>query len=231
MALRALIFDVDGTLSETEEVHRRAFNEAFAAAGLDWHWDAALYGRLLKVTGGKERIAAFVRDHLGQAPDPERIAVLHAAKTARYGALVAQGGLTLRPGIAALIADARAAGLRLAVATTTSGPNVESLCRSCFGAPMAEVFDAIAAGDEVAAKKPAPDVYRLALDRLGLAAQDCVALEDSRNGLLSARAAGLRCLVSPSRYTAGEDFAEADARVDCFSAVAGIEALQARLGG
>ncbi|MFN3938837.1 MAG: HAD family hydrolase [Gemmobacter sp.] len=204
--MRALIFDVDGTLAETEELHRRAFNETFAAAGLAWHWTPADYGRLLKTTGGKERIARFMAETGASGVD---IPALHAAKTDRYTRLMAEGGLALRPGVADLIARARARGVRLAVATTTSRPNVEALCRACLGGPAAAVFDVLACGDEVARKKPAPDVFLLALDRLGLPAADCLAFEDSRNGLDSARGAGLRCVVTPSAYTSTEDFAGA----------------------
>ncbi len=199
----ALIFDVDGTLAETEELHRRAFNESFADWRLGWHWSREEYARLLKTTGGKERIAAFVAGIGGADVD---IPALHAAKTARYTALMAEGAMRLRPGVAPLIARARARGQRLAVATTTSRPNVEALSLACFARPAAEVFDVIAAGDEVAMKKPAPDVYLLALDRLGLAPTACLAFEDSRNGLLSARQAGLAVIVTPSAYTEGEDF-------------------------
>ena len=203
----ALIFDVDGTLAETEELHRRAFNETFAAAGLGWHWSRGDYRRLLKTTGGKERMVR----HLQETGDPAKpdIAALHRDKTARYAALVADGALALRPGIAGLIAAARARGLRLAVATTTSRPNVEALCLACFKAPAGQVFDVIAAGDEVAAKKPAPDVYLLALDRLGLPPGAVLAFEDSRNGLLASAAAGVSCIVSPSVYTGDEVFPEA----------------------
>ncbi|MBS0124010.1 HAD-IA family hydrolase [Thetidibacter halocola] len=205
MRLRALIFDVDGTLAETEEAHRAAFNQTFAEAGLDWHWSRADYARLLRTTGGKERMARY-RDETGCGPDDAGIAALHGRKTARYGEILASGGLALRPGVAELIGTARAAGLKIAVATTTNRPNVEALCRACFDAPMARVFDVVAAGDEVAAKKPAPDVFRLALERLALDAAECIAFEDSTNGLRSALGAGLRVLVTPSAYTAAEDF-------------------------
>lgn len=209
MSLRALIFDVDGTLAETEEAHRAAFNAAFAAAGLNWHWSMADYGRLLTTTGGKERMARW-RAERGSGPSDAAIAALHRDKTARYAALLAGGGLQARPGVLALAAAARAAGLRLAVATTTSPGNVAALTQAIWGRAAAEVFDVIAAGDEVAAKKPAPDVYALALDRLSLPAGAALAFEDSRNGVLSARAAGLRVVVTPSAYTAGEDFAGAE---------------------
>jgi HAD superfamily hydrolase (TIGR01509 family) len=196
--LAALIFDVDGTLAETEEVHRIAFNEAFAAAGLPWSWDQAMYGKLLAVTGGKERMAHFqslpdVAEQLSAAD----IAALHKDKTARYTARVAQGGLALRPGIRRLLNQARDAGLKLALATTTSHPNVDALLAACAPVPP---FDVIAAGDDVPAKKPAPDVYTLALQRLGLPPEACLAVEDTQNGVRSANGAGLRCLVTVSVY-------------------------------
>ena len=196
--LRALIFDVDGTLAETEEMHREAFNEAFAAAGLDWSWNAALYGRLLKVTGGKERIAHYIAAHQGRpALDAPAIAALHADKTARYTRMVATGKLSLRPGIARLIGEARSSDVRLAIATTTSRANVDALLQATLGE---QPFEVIAAGDEVAAKKPAPDIYLAALDRLALPASTCLALEDTENGLRSARGAGIACLMTTSLY-------------------------------
>jgi HAD superfamily hydrolase (TIGR01509 family) len=205
--LAALIFDVDGTLAETEELHREAFNAAFAAAGLDWHWDQAMYAQLLEVTGGKERMAHFIRHHGAVGPaDNDAIAALHAAKTRHYAARVAQGGLALRPGVRRLMQEARRLGVRLALATTTSHPNVAALLAAC--APM-PAFDVVAAGDDVPAKKPAADIYRLALQKLGLAADACVALEDTRNGLRSAAGAGLRCVVTVSAYGGAGPFAGA----------------------
>ena len=227
MTLRAIIFDVDGTLAETEELHRRAFNEAFAAAGLDWHWDRADYRRLLKVTGGKERIAAHVAAAGVASPD---IPALHRDKTERYTALMAAGEIALRPGIAELIADARSEGLRIAIATTTSRPNVDALIRATMGADTGAIFDAVAAGDEVAAKKPAPDVYLLALHRLNLTAPEAVALEDSLNGFTSAHAAGLRCIVAASAYTDEETHPPPAIRIDGFERVARVERLNALLG-
>lgn len=222
MPTRALIFDVDGTLAETEEIHRFAFNETFAAMGLaaripdlqfGWKWDVPTYTALLHTTGGKERIAAYMRDYLGVDPGPRGASIteIHEAKTARYVQLIEGGDFALRPGIAALVEAARGNGLRLAIATTTSRPNVDALCLAGFGMPAAVAFDVIAAGDEVSAKKPAPDVYNLALARLGLPAADCVAFEDSLNGVTAAKSAGLRCLASPSLYTAADDLSLADA--------------------
>ena len=230
MPLAALIFDVDGTLAETEELHRRAFNETFAELEIDrewpdtrrgWVWDQPTYARLLATTGGKERITAYLGSDLGVDPSGlmARIADIHRAKTARYVALMQSGQITLRPGIAALIHEAKQQKIMLAIATTTSRPNIDALCRACFRRETIDVFDVVAAGDEVAAKKPAADVYLLALRRLGLSPGSCIALEDSRNGLLSAKAAGLYCVVSPGTYTARDDLSGADLAVEDFSQV------------
>jgi HAD superfamily hydrolase (TIGR01509 family) len=210
--LAALIFDVDGTLAETEELHRQAFNDTFAQAGLTWHWNQSLYADLLQVTGGKERI----RHYLNSLADPPAlatadIAALHAQKTARYTEMLEAGGIALRPGIARLTAEAHAAGIQLAIATTTSRPNVDALLRACAPLPH---FQVIAAGDEVPAKKPAPDIYRLALQRLGLPETACVAIEDTLNGLRSAQGAGLPCLITKSVYGGAGPFPGALAVID-----------------
>lgn len=209
MVPAALIFDVDGTLAETEELHRQAFNAAFAAERLSWNWDVAQYRRLLDVAGGKERIAHFL------AWKPEggervagRIAELHAAKTARYTALVAAGA-ALRPGVARLIRDAKSAGVPLAIATTTSLPNVEALLGAALGADAMRLFDVIGAGDVVPAKKPSPDIYDYVLQRLGLPGSACMAFEDSTNGVRAACAAGIPTIVTPGLYTEGDDFSGA----------------------
>lgn len=211
MSLEALIFDVDGTLAETEEAHRAAFNEVFDRHGLGWHWSMTDYRALLKTTGGKERMRAFQAELPEDARrlSDDEIAALHREKTALYGEIIARGELPLRPGVAALIEAGRAAGLKIAVATTTNLPNVEVLAQASWGCSAAEVFDVIAAGDEVAAKKPAPDVFDLALARLDLPADACIAFEDSLNGLSSAREAGLRVVVTPSIYTNDQDFSGA----------------------
>jgi HAD superfamily hydrolase (TIGR01509 family) len=157
-----------------------------------------------------------MRRDLGLDPEPrsDLIARLHAAKTARYAELMAAGAIALRPGVEEVLAKARESGLALAVATTTSPGNVDALIQATLGRRADEVFDIIAAGDDVAAKKPAPDVYLLALERLGVPADAALAIEDSRNGLMSAKSAGLRCVVSPGAYTDDEDFADADHLVD-----------------
>ena len=226
MFLQAIIFDVDGTLAETEDLHRRAFNEAFADAGLDWRWDPALYGELLKVTGGKERIAHHAAHHRPWRPPPPEAEVraLHAAKTERYAELVRAGAMAYRPGVARLVGEARQAGVRLAIATTTSRANVDTLLAHARPKLDAAAFKVVVAGDEVSRKKPSPEVYREALRRLGLPAARCVAIEDSENGVLSARGAGIAVLATPSAYTAGDNLSGAFAIVpDLDGAGAGAE--------
>lgn len=233
--LQALIFDVDGTLSDTErDGHRPAFNRAFADAGLPWHWDAAQYGELLAVTGGKERMRFYCERHamdfLRQPDAAARIKALHAAKTAHYLQLVAAGGLPLRPGVARLIDEARAAGLRLAIATTTTPDNVTHLLKASLAADSVDWFEVIGAGDVVPKKKPAPDIYRWVLDQLQLPAAACLAIEDSENGLKASLAAGLPTLVTESEYTLGQDFSGALAVVADLShmTLADLVALHSR---
>jgi HAD superfamily hydrolase (TIGR01509 family) len=227
MSIKAIIFDVDGTLSETEEAHRQAFNKTFVEFGLPWVWSQALYGELLKTTGGKERMAAYVTDHLNETPDTVKIAEIHKRKTVLYGELIDSGMADLRAGIADLIEDAKKNGVRVAVATTTNRPNVDRLAEACFGQEAGNVFEVIAAGDEVNNKKPAPDVFNLAVKGLGLDPSECVGLEDSRNGLLSCNGANVPCIVSPGVYTLGSDFSEAAAVVSCFSEINTVEKLNA----
>ena len=200
--LEAIIFDVDGTLADTEELHRAAFNAAFAQAGLEWHWDRALYGELLQVTGGKERIAHFAAGAL----DSEAIAALHRCKTRTYTVMVDRGDLALRPGVAALIEAAAREGIRLAIATTTSPAALDALLRATLGPDGPNRFASIAAGDMVAAKKPAPDVYARVLADLALPPTACVAIEDSAHGLHAALAAGIVTVVTTNSYTADQDF-------------------------
>ncbi|MDH4393795.1 MAG: HAD-IA family hydrolase [Aquabacterium sp.] len=204
--LRALVWDVDGTLAETEhDGHRVAFNQAFAEHGLPWHWDEVLYHDLLATTGGKERMWAWWRridPAAAAAPDAvARIASLHARKTAIYGGLVARGAVQLRPGVAQLLQAARADGLVLAIATTTVPDNVLALLQATLGPDTPGWFACIGAGDVVPHKKPAPDIYLWVLQRLGLPASDCLALEDSAPGSTAAVAAGLPTVVTRSRYT------------------------------
>lgn len=208
--LKAVIFDVDGTLAETErDGHRVAFNRAFRDAGLDWYWNEDDYGRLLQVTGGKERIAHYMQLHgmdVNQAGQQALILRLHRDKTRHYIALLQAGAVTLRPGVARLLREIRQAGLRLAIATTTTRENVIALLVAQLGPEARHWFDCIAAGDIVDEKKPAPDIYHYCLARLGLDAAECIALEDSVPGLQAATDAGLTTLVTSGIYTQGDSF-------------------------
>jgi HAD superfamily hydrolase (TIGR01509 family) len=218
--LSALIFDVDGTLADTErDGHRVAFNLAFADAGLDWAWSVALYGKLLAVTGGKERIRHYLDRYNTDFTRPDDlegfIAGLHAAKTAHYTRMLTEGLIPARSGVKRLLREARDAGLRLAIATTTTPANVNALLRYSMAPDAASWFEVVAAGDIVAAKKPAPDIYDWAMQRMGVSAHACLAVEDSHNGVQSALRANIRSiLVTTNDYTADDDFSGASLVVD-----------------
>lgn len=218
MSIRAIIFDVDGTLADTEDGHRQSFNKAFKECGLDWEWDAELYGSLLKVTGGKERINYFVESFLtgfARPADYEAfVRHLHKVKTAHYTAMLREGHIPLRPGIRQLIQDAHEAGITLAIATTTTPENVSALLQVGLGNDWAMYFSANGCGDIVPHKKPAPDIYFWVLEKLGLPAADCIALEDSDNGLRSSLAAGISTFITTNRYTRNQDFTGATAVFD-----------------
>ncbi|WP_242508705.1 HAD-IA family hydrolase [Rhodocyclus purpureus] len=219
MPLRAVIFDVDGTLAETElGGHLPAFNQAFAEAGLDWHWSAEEYLGLLAVTGGKERIAHYARNsapEFVQRPDfADAVARLHRRKTELYAERAAAGAIALRPGIRRLLDEITAAGLVAAIATTTSPDSVRALLVGQLGEDGPARFAFIGAGDVVSSKKPAPDIYLHVLEALGLAAGECLAIEDSAVGSAAARAAGIPFVVTAHAGTRGEDFSGALAVVD-----------------
>jgi len=207
--VEALIFDVDGTVAETEGLHRRAFNLAFEQHGLDVRWDEREYRRLLRVHGGKERIARSLAEHEEPRPLAE-IAAIHATKTRIYDELLHAEGVPWRPGVRRLMGEAKRAGLRLALATTTSEANLDPLFAPVLGPGWRRQFDAVLAGDAVARKKPAPDVYLETLKRLGLRPDQAIAFEDSRAGVEAARAAGIAVVAAPSRWLAGDDLSGAD---------------------
>ncbi|WP_417666308.1 HAD-IA family hydrolase [Roseibium sp.] len=216
MSIKALVFDVDGTLAETEELHRIAFNQAFEEAGLPWHWSSDLYEDLLKVTGGRERIHAHAEATAFQDIDA---AGLHTRKTEIYNELIAAGSIAPRRGIETLISEGRSQGLRLAIATTTSRANVVGLFQATFGRELLSAFSSIRTGEDVTIKKPAPEVYLKVLRDLALAPNECLAFEDSFNGVTAAKTAGLRCVASPAKYTKADRLDQADHVVSCWREV------------
>jgi beta-phosphoglucomutase-like phosphatase (HAD superfamily) len=219
--MKAIIFDVDGTLADTEDGHRKSFNKAFAESSLDWNWDAAMYDKLLKVTGGKERIKYFVSDFLQGFEKPADyegfVKNLHAVKTLHYTTMLSAGHIPLRPGIKQLIAETHAAGITLAIATTTTPENVSALLEVWLGKDWGRYFSANGCGDIVPHKKPAPDIYFWVMEKLGVKAEDCIALEDSENGLRSSLAAGIKTYVTINHYTRNQSFTGAAAVFDDLS--------------
>jgi HAD superfamily hydrolase (TIGR01509 family) len=214
MSIEALIFDVDGTLADTEETHRQAFNAAFLEHDLNWNWSSHEYLELLKISGGRERITQYVDSLSIPAEEKQRlhgsIAAIHRTKTRIFAELIRDGRSPLRPGVARLIREARDAGVKLGLASTTTSANVEALLSAGLGEEGYHWFNAIACADEVSQKKPAPDVYNDVLAMLGLRPSVCVAFEDSGNGVRAAKAAGLFTVATPTIWTQTQDLTGAD---------------------
>lgn len=224
MQLKALLFDVDGTLADTEpQGHLPAYNQAFKDLGLSWNWSAELYRReLLLLPGGRERIRHFLLRHrppLGAHADiAERdldgfVNQIHAAKSRRFRRLVESGQVTLRPGVRRLIEDADVQGLKLALVTNASERSLKPFLNYTLGQDLLDRFDFIVSGEQVENKKPAPDLYLRAMERLDLKADHCLAIEDSAMGLCAAAAAGLNVLVTVNDDTREQDFEVATAVV------------------
>ncbi len=213
--LQALIFDVDGTLADTEAVHLEAFNQAFVQEGVDWHWSEAEYTQLLEVSGGKERMLHYWHQRepalreLELGARVQVVARLHEVKTAAYEARLAAGAVALRPGVLALMEAAQRAGLLMAIATTTSPVNIGALLRPVLGSDWRLNFAAIGDASTAPLKKPHPQVYEQVLRDIRKPPGACIALEDSHNGLRAALAAGVAALITPTRFTAHQNFSSA----------------------
>ncbi len=217
MTLKAVIFDLDGTLADTEEGHRLAFNETFAEWGLDWDWDPTLYRELLAVGGGRERIRYYV-DHyhpeVHETPDEsDWIERLHRRKTEHYLRDIAN--VQLRPGVARLLTALKAEGVRVALATTSSLVNVEKLFGPAPEGVTLDTFEVLGTGECAPHKKPAPDVYTYVLDTLGLPATACLAVEDASIGVQAALAAALPVVVTVNPWTEAPSYPGAVSVVSC----------------
>lgn len=209
--LRALIWDVDGTVAETErDGHRVAFNQALAEMGAAWRWDVETYGSLLRVAGGFERLIYDMegrRDAPESASQRESLArAAHERKNRIYHAMLASGRLNARPGVRRLMDECSDAGIAMGIATTTGRRNVEGLLPVVLGPRWRDRFAAIVCAEDAPRKKPDPLVYRVALERLGIGADEALAIEDSPNGLAAAHASGIAVLVTRSQYFAADSF-------------------------
>ncbi len=205
MALEALIFDVDGTLANTErDGHLVAFNIAFEELGLDWHWTNEMYHELLDVTGGQLRIKHYLKNYKPDFTHDDLdnfVASIHKLKTSIYVRLMDEGAVPLRPGVERLFNEARESGLRLAIATTTTPANVDALIANTLGKEALDWFEVIGAGDVVPKLKPAGDIYTYVLDKMNLDPSKCLAFEDSKNGIIAATEAGLKTVITVNEYT------------------------------
>jgi HAD superfamily hydrolase (TIGR01509 family) len=220
-----LIFDCDGVLGDTERHgHLPAFNAMWAALGVPWQWSVAEYGRKLKIGGGKERMASLFTEPEfrrgfavpdGEPARKELVATWHKKKSELFREIVNSGRIPARPGIRRLAREALEQGWRLAVASTSAPESVATMLRHAVGPETAGRFDFVLGGDVVEKKKPAPDIYELAARRFGVAPHRCVVIEDSNNGLVAAKAAGMACVVTVSGYTGDENFSAADLVLTC----------------
>ncbi|MBH0130213.1 HAD-IA family hydrolase [Salinibacterium sp. NK8237] len=226
----ALIFDCDGVLADTEvDGHLRAFNEMFTQLGVPVQWSLDDYAEKVRIGGGKERLASLFSDPVGaelgidEDARAETVALWHRTKTEIYTRLVSDGLMPARPGIARIVAEAHAAGWTLAMASTSAEASVRAVLEHAVGVEQAKAFR-IFAGDAVTNKKPSPDIYLLALDELGISADDAVVIEDSENGMRAANAAHLRTIVTTSTLTHDENFDGASLVVTCLGSTAdGVE--------
>ncbi len=231
IGIECLIFDFDGTLAETEEAHRNAFNKAFNSNKLNWYWDKNIYKKLLQVAGGIERIEFYNKSFLSYSKQISRkdIEEIHFQKTKFYSQSVSQGFVRLRPGIKELLEKAKYNKKKLAISTSTGRNNVTLLLRSCLNENPEDVFSFISTGDIVEKKKPSPDLYKMVLAEMNLMPEECLAFEDSRIGLISAKRANIETAVNPSQFSIGDNFDEADYFLTSFLFEQFPESLRTRL--
>lgn len=210
MKLKGIIFDVDGTIADTEEIHRQAFNLAFKESNIDWNWSVEDYRKILHISGGKERFRKFLNEDIAlksKVEDQESfVQDLHKLKSEHYRALLASDGIEFRTGVIRLINEAREKGIQIGVATSSSMANLTTLFNTILDIDPCELFNSIVTSDTVQDKKPSPAAYQCVLAGLGLNADSCVAIEDTQNGNLSALAAGLHTVITTHAYTIDNDF-------------------------
>ncbi len=210
MNLKALLFDVDGTLAESEDIHREAFNAAFREFGVSWHWDRAIYREILPIGRGRERIRHYVErsdPETAQRPDfYGYVDAMYNAKRRAYAEMLADRGVWVRPGVWRLLNECRDAGMRLAICSAASEYSLRQVFENGLGMDVFDWFEVVGHGDLVSASKPAPDIYSWVLGEMALPPQACLAIEDSPQGLRSSLAAGVAAVVSVSKYFEGEDF-------------------------
>ncbi|MFO1160320.1 MAG: HAD-IA family hydrolase [Reyranellaceae bacterium] len=232
--LRALLFDVDGTIADTEELHRLCYNQAFLRSGIDWHWDRALYAELLRVSGGQDRLHAYLRRAVPEPAEHNRLRALipfiHKTKTEEYARRLEEGQIHIRPGVLRLMEEATMAGLSIGCVSSSDWDNVGTLMTKVLRRAPAISIAARVGGEMVAHRKPAPDMYQLLVRMLRVSPEACIAFEDSPNGVAAARAAGVSVVATPSQWTIDQDLSAAQLVLPSLEGV-GLQTLQKLMEG